>query len=400
MDSTSGPSVKAFGDLTAKGDRKEKRKHSGATKRSPNRKTRRMAGDVQQPASRNDGKSDTEPEDRFLSAFDSSADSIASSGSGVEVLASAGGVPKRHLQYGVHMDRGPKYNTMEDFYRIVFFDEPTKKQPIPPLNSEVASDLNRSSSELESAVAASVERMCTLLVCDGHGGTQVAEFCTSRLPHRLNELLRESSDDPPASLRRAFLDTEAEFFQSITSEKDHGVGSTATCALILKEKLHVANIGDTEAVICHKGKTIKVTTVHSPDNAEERKRVEACGGVLTHNRLGHPVWNPRIMNIAVTRAFGDAYFKLEEYTGGKSSGLIAEPSIHSFDLTPDIEFLLIASDGLWNNVSHEEATKLVLSQKDNSELNTICRHLTELARRKGSADNIVVLLVLFQPCKI
>lgn len=78
----------------------------------------------------------------------------------------------------------------------------------------------------------------------------------------------------------------------------------------------------------------------------EVARVKKAGGTFhTNKKLVHPVWNPDIINLGVTRSIGDMYFKKSQYTEGKSTGLIATPFIKETILGSNDEFLILASDG-------------------------------------------------------
>lgn len=57
------------------------------------------------------------------------------------------------------------------------------------------------------------------------------------------------------------------------------------------------------------------------------------------------MWNPGLINIAVTRALGDIYYKNPKYVEDKCSGMIAEPEIVKLVLTKEDEFLVLATDG-------------------------------------------------------
>ena len=53
----------------------------------------------------------------------------------------------------------------------------------------------------------------------------------------------------------------------------------------------------------------------------------------------------------MTRSFGDVV--------AKSIGVCCEPEITSFPLTPEMKFLIIASDGLWDRLTNDEITRIV-----------------------------------------
>jgi len=177
------------------------------------------------------------------------------------------------------------------------------------------------------------------------------------------------------------------------------VGTTVTAVLIVENVLYVANLGDSDVVLCSKGEAIVLTESHVPSNPSERNRVELAGGSIVSDkkgteRLGHPTWNPNFVNIGVTRAIGDLYFKSEEFVGNKKSGLIALPSINERNLIDDDEFMIIASDGFWDVVSPKEAIDYVNS-RIHLDSNSICKELMELSKLRRSKDNITVLLVKF-----
>src|SRR4051812_26913640 len=99
------------------------------------------------------------------------------------------------------------------------------------------------------------------------------------------------------------------------------LGSCVCVALIHGNTLYVASVGDSAAILCRKGEHLKLTYPHTPKNKSECKRVLELGGKIKvcnstllahyfqHDRLCHPKWNPSFVNIGVTRAIGDVYFK-------------------------------------------------------------------------------------------
>lgn len=86
--------------------------------------------------------------------------------------------------------------------------------------------------------------------------------------------------------------------------------------------------------------------------------------------------------LAVSRAFGDA---------GLKQWVISDPEIRRQPLTPGCEFLVVASDGLWNKVSNQEAVDAVARSRRSSSY--CCKELVDLARGRGSRDDITVMVV-------
>jgi len=237
------------------------------------------------------------------------------------------------------------------------------------------------------------------LVCDGHGGKEAAEFVQT---HFFNKIMEHSSiqEEPEEAIMKCFEEIESDFKKTVQEKDLDGmVGTTVTFAIIINQTLYVANLGDSAASICTKGVSTLLTKCHSTNNPDERLRVEQEGGKIISDRtgvvrLGHPVWNSDYVNIGVTRAIGDFYFKSKEYIAEKQSGLIAIPSITKRKITPDDQFVLIASDGFWEVVDSKEASEIILSNfhMDSFE---ICKELVELSKVRESKDNVTVLLIKF-----
>jgi serine/threonine protein phosphatase PrpC len=99
--------------------------------------------------------------------------------------------------------------------------------------------------------------------------------------------------------------------------------------------LYVANIGDTRAVLSKGGQAERMSIDDKCDNPEEIQRIKAANGLILQQRVGGV--------LAVTRAFGDHSLK--------ASGLISEPHIQKYTLKPFDKFLVIASDGVWDELS-------------------------------------------------
>lgn len=83
--------------------------------------------------------------------------------------------------------------------------------------------------------------------------------------------------------------------------------------------------------------------------------------------------------------------------------VIAEPDILTFDLN-DIQpkFMILASDGLWDTFTNEEAVNLtkefLIRVKQSNARNTaheVAKSLVNESYKRGSVDNITVILVIF-----
>ena len=79
-------------------------------------------------------------------------------------------------------------------------------------------------------------------------------------------------------------------------------GCTACVVLITNDSIYCANAGDSRAVIGTKnGEVIELSQDNKPDNAEEKRRIQASGNNVSMGRVNG--------SLAVSRAIGDWEFK-------------------------------------------------------------------------------------------
>ncbi|CAI9766342.1 unnamed protein product [Fraxinus pennsylvanica] len=87
-------------------------------------------------------------------------------------------------------------------------------------------------------------------------------------------------------------------------------------------------------------------------------------------------------SFAVSSAIGGGHLK---------KWVTAEPTIEVFRITKESKFLILASDGLWDKVSNQEATDVVhhlCVRVDKPELYSIYKKIVDLSHSRGSSDDI------------
>ncbi|XP_066362206.1 protein phosphatase 2C 51-like [Miscanthus floridulus] len=258
-------------------------------------------------------------------------------------------------------------------------------------------------------------------VYDGHGGARVAEACRERMHVVLAEevgLRRGVGSDLrwEEAMAACFARVDGEVTggfapppkpppQAAADDADAGagnlpyrtVGSTAVVAVVGQRRIVVANCGDSRAVLSRGGVAVPLSTDHKADRPDEMQRVEAAGGRVIN-------WNGyRVLGVlATSRSIGDYYLK--PYVS-------AEPEVTAVERTEQDEFLILASDGLWDVVSNELACKIArncLSGRAASKFPEsvagrtaadAAALLTELAMSRSSRDNISVIVVELQRLK-
>lgn len=135
---------------------------------------------------------------------------------------------------------------------------------------------------------------------------------------------------------------------------------------------------------------------HKPNRPDERERVERCGGRVT--KRTNDVWRFQSV-LAVSRAFGDHGLKV----GAGGSALTANPEIKIFTRQENDKFFVLASDGLWDVYTNEQAAKVgrnVLLQNPKNPAQAVADALTNGAYEKESLDNITTLVVLLDDAAV
>ncbi|CAK8569925.1 unnamed protein product [Lathyrus sativus] len=213
-------------------------------------------------------------------------------------------------------------------------------------------------------------------VFDGHGGARAAEYVKQNLFSNLISHPKFISDTKSA-IADAYTHTDSEFLKS-ENNQNRDAGSTASTAILVGDRLLVANVGDSRAVICRGGNAIAVSRDHKPDQTDERQRIEDAGGFV----MWAGTW--RVGGVlAVSRAFGDRLLK--QY-------VVADPEIQEEKVDSSLEFLILASDGLWDVVSNEEAVAMIKPIED---AEVAAKRLMKEAYQRGSSDNITCVVVRF-----
>ena len=230
-------------------------------------------------------------------------------------------------------------------------------------------------------------------VMDGHGGSAVSRYARRHLmPYILDQKPTTFEECKQAILQAIHtINTEVQRVSHWSFQ-----GSTLVAALIMPPHLLVINIGDSRAVRCQSsGRPDPLTIDHKPHVHSEREYIHSQGGSITQSALH--LW--RINgNLAVSRALGDK---------SELPYIRATPDVFCNKLDATDEFIILATDGLWDVLSNQDAVSIVYSCNkllDSLAIQTnrstrhkartlIAKLLVDEALRRGSTDNITVLIV-------
>ncbi|CAM8935080.1 unnamed protein product [Rhodiola kirilowii] len=237
-------------------------------------------------------------------------------------------------------------------------------------------------------------------VFDGHAGFSSVKFLREELYNECASSLQDGLllssrdfDTMKSAMQKAFQQADAKLLDWLTStDKDDESGSTATVIFIGNETLLVSHVGDSSVVLSRNGKPEILTNPHRPYgrnkvSLQEIRRVREAGGWIVDGRI--------CGDISVSRAFGDVRFKTKknDRIKFKDDLVTALPDIYQVSLGTDAEFILLASDGLWDYMNSLEAVNLVRNQlQKHGDVQLACEALAQTALDRRSQDNVSIII--------
>ncbi|KAL3667906.1 hypothetical protein V7S43_006784 [Phytophthora oleae] len=218
-------------------------------------------------------------------------------------------------------------------------------------------------------------------VYDGHGGARASSLLALLFPVYILAA-PEYKSDLAAACHSASMAINEEILKREKDGHCEG-GATAVTLLIRGNKFVLSNTGDCRAIMVAKrdkvAQVTQLTTDHKASNEQEKQRIEENGGMVLYVK-GVARVNGRL---AVARAFGDAEL---------SQLVIADPEVTVHELHREDEYVVMASDGLWDVLTNEQVASYI---RNNPWLNVqeIANMLADRAVELGTLDNVTVMVV-------
>lgn len=203
-------------------------------------------------------------------------------------------------------------------------------------------------------------------------------------------------------VRSTFLSTDAALIAMCAEKGLHYASSTGVTALLWKNLLTIAHIGDSKACIARmEGGELQpewLTVDHKPNMPLELRRIEASGGSLAWLHGNKPyirggdffqrqVLGEHPKQLNYSRAFGGKDLKMY--------GLSAEPDVSHFEITAEDRLVLLGSDGLWDVLNPRVACEIALqarAQGRSATADIVQRAINEMPVC-GVRDNITVIAI-------
>ena len=276
-------------------------------------------------------------------------------------------------------------------------------------------------------------------IFDGHGGEECSEFLKNNY---LNYLIENKNF--PFDIKISMIETcqkiEEDFFKQKCSdnlEESDKSGSCALIAVIFDNKIYIANIGDSRAIMSMNGgvKIKQLTTDHKPENIKEYERAIKTGSKIylddsdevdrdisklnfvkdkadlekkieiKQKSTEEKIFRVYPSDLAVMRTIGDIKAKKKEF-GASPGTVINIPDVFVYDLNGSVDFIVMGCDGIFDDLSNQEiinAAWLVFKNRGkekNYDINDLtkeaCDIVMKFALEKQTSDNLSCIIIGFE----
>lgn len=229
-------------------------------------------------------------------------------------------------------------------------------------------------------------------IFDGHGGDEMSTFLQTNLANIYKQNLLLNKGNIILSLKNAFHDADDEMRGQLNIE---GLGSTGTLVHLVRSnedelEVYSANVGDSRVSLISPEHIIRLSYDHRTTDEKEKKRILESGMEIIDDRI--------CGTLMLTRIFGNYEYKEdineneEKNDNIINKGLICEPFISkiNIDLYIENQYLILASDGVWDILTEEEIQKIIIKYKDTEK---ICSLIIKKCIENEAWDNLSVFAV-------
>ena len=274
---------------------------------------------------------------------------------------------------------------------------------------------------------------------DGHGGSKACDFLRDNL-HKFIINDKYFPSNPQKAIANGFIYAEKLFFKNFT-----GIDNSGSCAivvLIIENRVYIANVGDSRAILSAKNGTkfYPLSRDHRPGDEKEYKRILDAGGKIyrteyeygnknininnTNNRFSNhnKNYNNNLNNrininndnknssvvgplrvspgkLSVSRTIGDIEAKDRKY-GGNPNVIISIPEIKYFDNTDKNDFILIFCDGVYEKLKNKDIIDCIWNEIKNKKFADIhnmagysIEKLINKCLMQDSSDNLTAIMI-------
>lgn len=207
------------------------------------------------------------------------------------------------------------------------------------------------------------------IVADGMGGHKGGEVASALAVETAQEIVKERLQESRVSPRKLLADAYREASARIHFKSTHenpelmGMGTTMVGLMAYKNKLIIANVGDSRAYLYKNSMMWQITEDHSLINEQVK------AGVISEEEAPHVMGR----NV-ITRSVG-----FEREVQVDTLERVAEPG----------ELFLLCSDGLSSMIEDAQIAKIL----GETPMEKVVDRCIEEAKRAGGDDNVSVILL-------
>ena len=233
------------------------------------------------------------------------------------------------------------------------------------------------------------EGMWLWAVFDGHGGHVVSEYSSGHLVEFVAQELEDGECTIPDALVKAFKHLEDDILKA-QRETGEDSGTCAVCVVVCGTEVHSAHVGDCRAIVASgitssgdmaaKLTSAELTHDHRGNYPGEKERIAEVGGKMIDGRVNG--------GLIPSRTLGDSSHK-----NLCPGAVIAEPTTGRYDLQRSDLYIVLASDGLWDDMTNDRAAGVVRkSTKAQAAAEALSR---EVAKKYGGKhmDDFTTLVI-------
>lgn len=224
-------------------------------------------------------------------------------------------------------------------------------------------------------------------IYDGYSGSMAADKCARFLGDILEQKVegiyhanskRENvNSEISAAFNDAFAEMDKVLLYGIEEQsRNRWSGCSALTCLLRGNNLYVANAGNIRAVLCRgDGSIDRLSNNHSPRDKKERRRVlRAKGDICKSDKTA--LVNGVVQSTRGLGNHGDANLK---------SSVIRVPVVNCLTLEESDQFLILATNGVWEVFSEEEVILLLEDIIPDIDVKAIVMRMQEraTARKEG-----------------
>ena len=252
-------------------------------------------------------------------------------------------------------------------------------------------------------------------VCDGHGmfGHDISAYLVNNLPQNLHSaFLKEnlSTINNESEFKKisdiasnVFVQTNLNLVNNASIDCTYS-GTTCSSLIFSPEKIISLNVGDSRCVlgkfINDKWSAKNLTRDHKPTEEDEKKRILEKGGRIEayKDETGEAVGPERVWlkgedlpGLAMSRSFGDDVAHM--------IGVTSKPEILEYKLCEEDKFIMLASDGIFEFITSDEAVNMVKDYYLKDDIDGALNYLYKISSQRWimeeEAIDDITLIIIF-----